>query len=68
MTLCNGGSGKNLETVVWSGSVWLGLEVIASVNLVLVLIKDRLNHQKDAFPKGIRIPGLLSNVNVYKLT
>ena len=36
--------------------------------LVLVLIKDHLNHQKDAHPKGIRIPGLLSYVRVYKLT
>ena len=36
--------------------------------LVLVLIKDHLNHQKDAHPKGIRIPGFLSYIRVYKLT
>ena len=36
--------------------------------LVLVLIKDHLNHQKDAHPKGIRIPGFHSYVSVYKLT
>ena len=36
--------------------------------LVLVLIKDHLNHQKDAHPKGIRIPGFLSYDRVYKLT
>ena len=36
--------------------------------LVLVLIKGHLNHQKDALPKGIRVPGFLSYIGVYKLT
>ena len=36
--------------------------------LGLVLIKDHPDHQKDAHPKGIRIPGLHSYVSDYKLT
>ena len=38
------------------------------VLVALVLIKDYLNHQKDAHPKGIRVPGFLSYIRVYKLT
>ena len=32
--------------------------------LVLVLIKDDLNHQKDAHPKGIRTPGIFSYIRL----
>ena len=46
----------------------LVLVVLVVFVLVLVLIKDHLNHQKDAHPKGIRIPGFLSYIRVYKLT
>ena len=42
--------------------------VLVLVLVALVLIKDYLNHQKDAHPKGIRVPGFLSYVRVYKLT
>ena len=42
--------------------------VLVLVVLVLVLIKDHLNHQKDAHPKGIRVPRFLSYIRVYKLT
>ena len=42
--------------------------ILVLVVLVLVLIKDHLNHQKDAHPKGIRVPGFLSYIRVYKLT
>ena len=38
------------------------------VLVVLVLIKDHLNHQKDAHPKGIRVPGFLSYIRGYCLT
>ena len=38
------------------------------VVLFLVLIKDHLNHQKDAHPLGILIPGIFSYIRVYKRT
>ena len=42
--------------------------VLVIVLVVLVLINDHLNHQKDAHPKGIRVPGFLSYIRVHKLT
>ena len=50
-----------------AGIVRLRTRGVVVVVLLLVLIKDHLNHQKDAHPKGIRIPRFLSHVRVYKL-
>ena len=38
------------------------------VLVALVLIKDYLNHQKDAHPKGTRVSGFLSYIRVYMVT
>ena len=48
--------------------ITINSDVINLVLVALVLIKDYLNHQKDAHPKGIRVPGFLSYIRVYMLT